>query len=116
MTITINAVINRTVGSHHALVTWTLVGASQGNPVQMEGYRLRSITIGGSYNAGTVTILGGNDDTQTDTAVGIKDRSGTAISNTTAAFYQIPEAPNWLYPSATAATSVVVRAYYERLV
>ena len=108
------AVVSRTAGPYHATVTWTLTGTGTGLPVAMPGYRLRSITIKGTFNSGTVTVLGGNDDAQAETAVGIKDRSGSAISTAAAAFYGLPDAPQWLYPSATAATSIIVTAYYER--
>lgn len=82
----------------------------------MPGYRLKSINVAGTFG-GAVTVMAKNSDDQSDTAVGLKDRSGSAISDTGAAFHGIPEQPQWIYPVAASGVSiVVVTAYYERLV
>lgn len=114
MTTVFLAVVARNADPYHAVVTWTLTGAGVGNPIAMPGYRLRTISAVGTFNSGTLTVLGGNDDAQADTGVGVVDQSNTAISATSNKMFGIQNAPAWIYPSATAATSIVVRAYYER--
>lgn len=107
--------ISRSGDLYHATAQWTLTASQTGEAVAMPGYRLKSITASGTFG-GAVTVMAQNADDQSDTAVGLKDRSGSAISDTTAAFHGIPEQPQWIYPAAASGvSSVVVTAYYERL-
>lgn len=101
-------------GMNRAVVTWVLTASETGSPIDMPSYRLRSVTIFGTFG-GAVTIQGGNDEGFADTPLGLKDRSGSAISDTSAALHQIPEELLWIQPvAASGVSSVTVRAFYQR--
>lgn len=109
---TVNPTIDRE--GYRARVSWSLVSGQTGTAFDTDGWRLESIVISGAFNAATVTIQAANDDAAANSA-GLKDRSNTAISATTATFYGTPDTPRWVWPVAGTVTSAVVDLFLTRV-
>lgn len=104
-----------TRAGYHMTVSWSgLTGGNSGQPFNTDGWRLVSIGITGTFGA-DVTISAANDEAGSNT-VGLKDRTGTAISASAAGFYGAPDTPLWLFPVAAAGVNnVTVDAHFERI-
>jgi len=106
--------VNPTINSDYrfARVSWTLTSGQTGTAQNMPGWRLRSIVTSGAFG-GAITVMAANDDAHAN-AAGLKDRGGSAISDTAAAFHGIPEDAQFIWPVAATGAAATIDAYYTR--
>jgi len=90
-------------------IVWTLTQAdSAGYPIKFNAYRDRCVSFSGTFDSGTVVLQGSNNGgTNWHT---LNDPTGTDLSVTAAALFQVLEAPELVRPSVTGegATAAIV--------